>query len=387
MKTYTQLLDLYKTFTVDTTQNETFGRQMLGDSFRTIGAIKSWYWLETLISVNTLADRQTYIIPNNIKRVTDVYLQQGTAEGSPVWFPELVYDYKKWKQILSMNLGSGDVPRYIYIQNRTIYISPIPQTNGNKLYIRGKINIEDQEIDDYSAGTITETRYNLTFTGTLASGATSGTLSASFDLEDGTYLVTFSNGDQRLATFENASTSVTWTSGLSSSATATITVQTENGGDIITGSGTTWIDAMVGRYLQIDLSTGGDNAWYKITKRYSNTVIAIETPYTGTDIASGSANYIIGQVSPIPEPYQIAPVYRSAAIYWQDKGEENKANRYWRLYDGGNEAGLTQTVGGILGQMMEAEAGTMDGAYMSPVSVTGRINPNNPEPRISSTSF
>ncbi len=387
MKTYTTSINLYKSWTDDKSANEDIGKQMLNDSIRTVCSISDWYWLEELEQVKTLSGVQAYRIPTNIRIPTDIYVQQGTGTSAVIWYPEIIYSDVMWKKILSAKLGNGDVPRYVYIQNRTIYLSPIPQTNGNTIFIRGRKQINDIGIADYTAGTITTVPYSLSFTGSLASGAVSGTLTGNFTLTTGTYKIIFSNGEERLATFTNGSTAVTWTDALTSTATATITVETENGGTIITGSGTTWTSAMEGRYIQISSASGGDNAWYKIEKVYSATILALSTQYNGTTISAGTATYIIGESSPIPEAYQIAPIYRATALYWQEKGELSKADKYWDLYDGGYEQGKSNYPRGIIGQMMDSEGGTVEGAYIPPTKIYGRLNPNDPEPTISSTSF
>lgn len=389
MKTFTQAINLYKSLTDSSDSNETLGIQMFNDSIRAVASIRSgsWYWLETLEEIKTLSNVQEYTIPNTIRKLVDVYVRQGSGTTAVIWFPEIIYDVVTWKKILSANLGSGDVPRYVFVQNRKVFFSPIPQTNGNTIFMRGRLSISDQSIADYTTGTITTVPYSLAFTGVLASGATSGTLTGNFTFATGTYLITFSSGEQRQATFTNGSTAVTWTDELTSSATATIEVSSSSGGTIVTGSGTTWTSAMAGRYVQINASTGGDNAWYKIESVLSTTHLALSTPYAGADISAGSATYTIGQVSPIPEAYQIAPVYRAVALYWQEKGESEKANNYWRQYDGGVEAGLSSNYGGIVGQMLDSEGGTVEGAYIPPTELLGRLNPNDPEPIITSSSF
>lgn len=63
----------------------------------------------------------------------------------------------------------------------------------------------------------------ITFTGTLALGATSGTLTGNWTEITGPWAVTFSNGDVRNVTFTNGATTATWTSGLSAAATASAT--------------------------------------------------------------------------------------------------------------------------------------------------------------------
>lgn len=153
-------------------------------------------------------------------------------------------------------------------------------------------------------------------------------------------------------------------------------VSIANAGTTIIGSGTTWTADMVGRYIKINQTTaanGGDGFWYEIGSFTNATTIGLVKPYEGTSIAAGSATYTIGQVSPIPEAYDISVVYRSAALYWQDKGNTTKSERFWRMYDGGVEAGLSKVYGGIISEMLATEGETEEGAYISPIDEP--INP------------
>jgi hypothetical protein len=162
--------------------------------------------------------------------------------------------------------------------------------------------------------------------------------------------------------------------GIADYTTGTI-VSIANGGVAVVGDSTVWTTAMVGRYIRIDAPTG-DNAWYKIAAVGSNTTLTLSTPYEGTAIAAGSATYTIGQMSPIPETYDMAPVYRSAALYWLNNSEMNKSKMYWNLYDGGQEIGASREVGGLLGQMLEQEMSTIEASYLSPSGLR-RVDPNN----------
>ena len=166
-------------------------------------------------------------------------------------------------------------------------------------------------------------------------------------------------------------------------------ITTVVGDETITGSGTTFEAGMVGRYLQIANTTaanGGDGEWYKIASVTSTTVLELEKPYVGTAITAGSATFIIGETSPIPEDYDMAPVYRAAAIYWEYQADEKKSERYWARYDGGVEAGLSSNYGGLLGQMFEADGTTVDGPYISP-NLIQNVNPNNPQTDATGGSF
>ena len=124
------MLNLYKSWTDDKSANEEIGKQMINESIRTIASINSgaWYWLENLVTLKTLSGVQNYKIPSSLRKPSDIYIQVGTGTTAAIWYPELVYSDVIWKKVLSARLGSGDVPRYIYVQNRDMFISPIPQT-------------------------------------------------------------------------------------------------------------------------------------------------------------------------------------------------------------------------------------------------------------------
>lgn len=65
--------------------------------------------------------------------------------------------------------------------------------------------------------------YTLTFTTTLSGGATSGTLTGNWAQYTGAFNVTFSNGNVRVANLTAGSTAVSWTTGLSTTATSATT--------------------------------------------------------------------------------------------------------------------------------------------------------------------
>ena len=85
---------------------------------------------------------------------------------------------------------------------------------------------------------------------------------------------------------------------------------------------------MEGRYIQIaksnNANSGGDGHWYEIKDVVSSTVIVLATNYQGQDISSGTASYVIGEISPLPDGFHELPVYRSVEIYW-GKNDEARA--------------------------------------------------------------
>jgi hypothetical protein len=113
--------------------------------------------------------------------------------------------------------------------------------------------------------------------------------------------------------------------------TGTITTLA-NGGTSVTGNGTTWTAAMVGRYLNIPLSQGGDGMWYEIATFVSATSITLVKPYQGASLAAATATYTIGQACLIPEDYQQTPVYQALELYYTSiQPEADRAALYKRL--------------------------------------------------------
>ena len=304
MRSTTSLQNIAATMTgvqsTDTT-NLALLLQLINDSIRTICTIRSgaWPWMETLPTATTVASQQYVYVPNKIRKLVDVYV----TVGSTIYMPEAVYDANKWKLILAANLGTGDVPLFYYRQGEKLLFAPTPASTGNTVTMRGRLNVRDLSIADYTTGSI---------------------------------------------------------------------VSITNGATAIVGTGTTFTADMVGRFIKITETTaanGGDGFWYEIGSYTSATSIGLLKPYEGTTIAAGSAAYTIGQMSPIPEAYDIAPVYRAVAQYWDMKENMVLSSRYWKLYDGGHEAGLiapNAEIGGIIGEMLAEAADTVEGAYIPP---------------------
>jgi len=153
-------------------------------------------------------------------------------------------------------------------------------------------------------------------------------------------------------------------------------VSVANGGTAVVGSGTTWTEDMVGRYIQITQTTaanGGDGFWYEIGGWTDATHVSLLKPYEGTDIVAGAAAYTIGQCSVIPAAYDVGIVYRSTALYWDNQGDLERAKTWWLRYDGGMEAGYQKEYGGLMLQMLSNEGETEEGSYVPPFASTTNL--------------
>lgn len=114
-------------------------------------------------------------------------------------------------------------------------------------------------------------------------------------------------------------------------------VSIANGATTVTGTSTVWTDAFVGRFIKItgdDSTTTGDNEWYEIASVTSNTILELTKAYDGDSIATATQGYTVGQFSVLPDGYDRLPVYKATEIYYIENGDQSKADRFGRLYEG-----------------------------------------------------
>lgn len=162
--------------------------------------------------------------------------------------------------------------------------------------------------------------------------------------------------------------------------TGTITT-VANADETITGDSTAWATGSVGNWIRISY-TAGDFQWYEISSITDTTHLELVKPYEGTSIAAGTATYKIGEFSYIPPEYHPLLMYRPLALYYAGLEDMTNSERYWRMYDGGKEAGLSSYTGGLLKNMMTEELSRNEGVYVEPLqteelSIEDFIIPND----------
>ena len=227
-------------------------------------------------------------------------------ESSTVFYTaRIVESYEFWEYLQSLNTAASDVLRYVYVQGGKLYCYPKPASASKTIRVRHRQTHRDMTQADYTTGTISAV----------------------------------TNGDE---TVTGGSTS--WTAGM----------------------------AVANGHLRITniAGTGGDGYWYEISSITTTTALELVKKYAGTSIAAGSAAYTIGELPLIPESHHNVLLYRALALYYMQNEEDmNRADRFWRMYDGGYEAGLSRKIGGMLGSMIDAYAGTSEGVELPELSV------------------
>lgn len=160
MKTYTNLRNLTAKYcnvdTADTNAMNTIDIN-INDSTRTICNLQGGKlrFLEATKNMTTVADQETYQIPNGFRKLIDMYIYNGTGVATDtIYAPRMVFDPQLWKRILQSHLGTQQVPYFTYVENTTFKIQPIPSVTGNLMVLRGRLQTRDLSIADYTTGTI-----------------------------------------------------------------------------------------------------------------------------------------------------------------------------------------------------------------------------------------
>lgn len=106
------------------------------------------------------------------------------------------------------------------------------------------------------------------------------------------------------------------------------TIAVTNDSATVTGTGTTFTAAMVGRSIQLP-----DGLWYDITARTSDTQITVASPYLGS--TESGASYIIGEIPIIPEAHQDTIWSYAVAKYWAMERQLEDSAFWMSLYNQG----------------------------------------------------
>lgn len=160
MRTLTKFqTDYIRLTNQSSTANTTLGVEGINDSIRTICNLQGGKlrFLEAIKDMFTVANQETYQIPNGFRKLIDMYIYSGSGSSSSdtIYSPEMVYDPTKWKLILQYRLGTQDVPYFTYVENTTYKIQPIPSTDGNLIRLRGRLQTRDISIADVTNLTVT----------------------------------------------------------------------------------------------------------------------------------------------------------------------------------------------------------------------------------------
>lgn len=294
---YTRFTDMARNTSTSPTNITTLGKALINESEAVILPMYPWTFLNKTANLTSVASQEAYELPIDTARNKITAVR--LEESSTVFYTaRIVESVAFWEYLQSLNTAASDVLRYVYIQGDQLLCYPKPASASKTIRVRYQQSHKDMTQADYTTGTITS----------IANGATT-----------------------------------------------------------VTGNGTTWTAGMAQanghiRITNIAAAGGGDGYWYEIASRTSDTVLELVKNYAGTTLAAATAAYTIGELPLIPQSHDNVLLYRALALYYMQNEEDmTRANRFWLMYDGGFEAGLAPSVGGMLKSMMDAYSGTAEG--------------------------
>lgn len=273
MKTYTTLRNLYGIYTKNSSStNLTLGDTLINDGFRFVMAKDNWSFLEKQGTLDMVASQQYYKLPADCLKPKKFTVLNGQIR----YTPSEVASETDWDRLNKITNIQSNITRFWYLRGAT---------QGGR-----EVGLYPTPSTNLTAGI--EYTYKKTVKDIAIADYTTGTI-----------------------------------------------VSIASSGTAVVGSGTSWNASMIGHFIKIDETAtvnGGDGLWYEISAVGSATTLTLVNPYLGSAISAGSAVYTIGSASPLPEEFQIIPVYYAVYQYWLTIGNDKKlANNYKMLFDAG----------------------------------------------------
>lgn len=136
-----------------------------------------------------------------------------------------------------------------------------------------------------------------------------------------------------------------------------LTVSLTYGSNVITGSGTAFTPAMVGRWFVVtDTAIPGQGYWYRISGYTSPTVLTMDRVWANTTVSG--ATYLIGETPEIPEDLHGILAWGTASDFYSGMRKDPTNgqlfdNLYWtgNPGDSNRQQGSSKVSGGLLGGM------------------------------------
>ena len=142
------------------TASQTFFKQRINARHETILAELPSHLSETNRTFSTVASRQYYHYPPQIRRVVSLTITIGSKDYTLT----PVFSQKEWDQMNSLDIQAGAIPTHFFNRQRDFGIYPIPQDayTGTIVY---NIRAGGMTRTDYTTGTVTATENSDTVEG------------------------------------------------------------------------------------------------------------------------------------------------------------------------------------------------------------------------------
>lgn len=115
--------------------------------------LSAWKWpfLSVTENITTAADTASYEIPESIRKIRHV---QHQVDSDTYYNPEPVHNIDFWESLQALRRGSSDVTEFWMQDGRDLLVWPAISTASATLQVRGRKNVIEMTLDDYTTGTI-----------------------------------------------------------------------------------------------------------------------------------------------------------------------------------------------------------------------------------------
>lgn len=372
MYSYTKWRNLYGKFTKNSsTDNLTYGDELMDNSYRLTMAKMEWPFLEKTVSLDTMGTvaitfTAAFVGSETTGTLTSAWIYDSGQYSILFSNSETIsakFEYGSTAVVFSSAIVAAATVTASVVGQQFIKLPADCQKVKTAVVILGSIRYTPSEIVSQvewdQQNRITNLKSNIPLY-YFVKGKTSGGKEIGFYPTPSGATV---NGVE--LTYKRQVKSVN----IADYTTGTITTATQGSRSLV-GGGTSWNSSMVGRFIIIAETAavkGGDGIAYEIESVQSTTALTLVTPYLGESIATGTATYTIYSAPLLPLEFQLIPVYKAAHEYWLTVGNDSeRAAEFKALYvDHLNM--LEQTYGTKTSNVVLAESN-----YERPIR-----NPNN----------
>jgi len=152
MKSFTESRNLFGKFTKNTSSdNLTFGDQIMNDEHRHICSLRDWYFLHRTRTMTTSASTQFKPLPYDVDQVESVFVTVSTKR----YTPKLITSREQW-DLLNVISVTSDIPTYAYVYDGQLGLWPIPATSSNVITVNAKVRVIDLSVADYTTGNVSD---------------------------------------------------------------------------------------------------------------------------------------------------------------------------------------------------------------------------------------
>lgn len=150
---------------------------------------------------------------------------------------------------------------------------------------------------------------------------------------------------------------------VSTSLTPIQTVTMANGSTLVTSTGSTFTNQLVGLWFQVTGVT--DLSWYQIVAVPTASTLTLKSAFVGN---SGSGlSFRIGQLSIIPQEYSDVPINYALYLFFSGKGNEARSTLHKQLFDTAVEAAVEDYSSSTEGNVITEDGDYLNSWFVTPI--------------------